>query len=246
MSSRQAAAIDGTAAPSQSKESPPPLPLPPSTNSSTAALQSLAAARNATAAAVAASPQGVGSVSSGGSILQNALSGGRSSHSITNSTNFAPTLAQLLTNPGGGPNEPVVAVAAAAAAVSSASSSAAAAAASTAAQVLTLSNLLANPKVYLEHFEPRGVSVESLRLTAMQPQLDWNRPNDSNATLLTRMNLIVFKTTKQKMASTLQGHAAPSCDRGDHGSDDVILLVMEMANYGNRSVNDSLLLLLLL
>ncbi len=112
-------------------------------NSSAAALQNLAAARNARGTS---SP---GQHHTPGSILQSALSGG----SRTNPT-FAPTLAQLLTNPAGdsqqlSSNHSVASLPASAAAVNSASSSsvAAAAAAASAAEVLTLSNLLATAKV---------------------------------------------------------------------------------------------------
>lgn len=118
-------------------------------SSSAAALQSLAAARNARS-----SPHTAGL--SAGSILQSALSGSRTN------PNFAPTLAQLLTNPANeqqqqhpqqlplGGNQPTVSIptATASSSASSAAVAAAAAAASVAssAEVLTLSNLLATAR----------------------------------------------------------------------------------------------------
>ena len=108
-----------------------------SNNSSSAALQNLAAARNARSSPAI----------SAGSILQNALSGGRSN------PNFAPTLAQLLTNPANEQQQPPPpppqqqqqqqhTVAPSIPAVSLTVTSTAAA-----AEVLTLSNLLATAKV---------------------------------------------------------------------------------------------------
>ena len=133
-------------------------------SSSAAALQNLAAARNARSSPHAA-------VLSAGSILQSALSGSRTN------PNFAPTLAQLLTNPANEQqqqqqqqqhhhhhhpqhpqqlvtnNQPTVSIPAATTAASSSSLAAAAAAAAAAgagvssAEVLTLSNLLATARV---------------------------------------------------------------------------------------------------
>lgn len=129
-------------------------------NSSAAALQSLAAARNARS-----SPHTT--ALSAGSILQSALSGSRTN------PNFAPTLAQLLTNPAneqqqqGQPQQqqqhpqqspmvncqPVASIPVATVAPSSSSAAvaaaavAAAAAAASSAEVLTLSNLLATARV---------------------------------------------------------------------------------------------------
>ncbi len=122
-------------------------------SSSAAALQSLAAARNARS-----SPHAT--ALSAGSILQSALSGSRSN------PNFAPTLAQLLTNPANEQqqqqqqqqqqhphpqqlvNQPTVSIPVAAAASSSVAAAAAAAVnAASSAEVLTLSNLLATARV---------------------------------------------------------------------------------------------------
>ena len=121
-------------------------------SSSAAALQSLAAARNARS-----SPHTTGL--SAGSILQSALSGSRTN------PNFAPTLAQLLTNPANeqqqqqqqhpqqsplSNNQPTVSIPVATASSSSSAVVAAAAAAASAAssaEVLTLSNLLATARV---------------------------------------------------------------------------------------------------
>lgn len=119
-------------------------------SSSAAALQSLAAARNARS-----SPHTAGL--SAGSILQSALSGSRTN------PNFAPTLAQLLTNPANeqhlqhpqqsplGGNQPTVSIPIATASSSSSSAAVAAAAAAasvaSSAEVLTLSNLLATARV---------------------------------------------------------------------------------------------------
>jgi phage baseplate assembly protein W len=125
-------------------------------SSSAAALQSLAAARNARS-----SPHTAGL--SAGSILQSALSGSRTN------PNFAPTLAQLLTNPANeqqqqqqqhsqqtalGNNQPSVSIPVAtasssssSAAVAAAAAAAAAASAASSAEVLTLSNLLATARV---------------------------------------------------------------------------------------------------
>lgn len=122
-------------------------------NSSAAALQSLAAARNARSSPHTAAL-------SAGSILQSALSGSRTN------PNFAPTLAQLLTNPANeqqqqqqqhsqqppsNNSQPTVSIPVVTATSSSSSAAAvaaAAAAAASSAEVLTLSNLLATARVY--------------------------------------------------------------------------------------------------
>lgn len=119
-------------------------------SSSAAALQNLAAARNARTASPHAAALAAGS------ILQNALSGARTNPS------FAPTLAQLLTNPAneqqqtqqqqqqqhavtqavmGHHHQPTVTTIPSSAATAASSSSVAS------AEVLTLSNLLATAKV---------------------------------------------------------------------------------------------------
>ena len=112
-----------------------------SSNSSAAALQNLAAARNARTA----SPHATALTA--GSILQNALNGSRTNPS------FAPTLAQLLTNPANehqqqqqhavnqvmAHHQPTVTIPTSATAATSSSAGS--------AEVLTLSNLLATAKV---------------------------------------------------------------------------------------------------
>ena len=123
-------------------------------NSSAAALQSLAAARNARSSPHTAAL-------SAGSILQSALSGSRANPS------FAPTLAQLLTNPANEQqqqqqspqhqhphstamtvSQPTASIPIPVASSSSAAIAAAAAAGASSSEVLTLSNLLATARVF--------------------------------------------------------------------------------------------------
>ena len=159
-----------------------------SNNSSSAALQNLAAARNA---------RGSPAISAG-SILQNALSGGRSN------PNFAPTLAQLLTNPANEqqqqpqqqPQQQQYTVAPSIPAVSLTVTSTAAA-----AEVLTLSNLLATAKVSFQdsfseiNSNEINKSIQNSTLDNMERQRATGRTAKCNRNETKSM---IFKTTNSR------------------------------------------------